>query len=134
MKKYIKTIKELLALKSTDTPIFNEASDKYLKFIDGVLCSYDKEGGLCGFNIAVGFNTRPFIEVEESIQEATEKDIGKLCKFWNGKGIGSESDCYIGILKQFFPGQGRPYNMKNNAILIYDHCRRLTEEEIKEII
>lgn len=41
IKKYLTTPEELLALKNTDTKIYDYYKDKYYKFVDGVLCYFN---------------------------------------------------------------------------------------------
>lgn len=69
-------------------------------------------------------------EITRPIQEATEADIGKLCKFWSGK------DYAIGILKEIDNSSDIDiYGMedgKNGSWFI--HCRRLTKQEAEELI
>lgn len=82
------------------------------------------------FNIsAFNINWHLKTEIERPIQEATEADIGKLCKFWSGK------DYAIGVLKEIDNSSDIDiYGMedgKNGSWFI--HCRRLTKQEIKEL-
>ena len=69
------------------------------------------------------------------IQEATEQDIGKICYFWEE----GEEDKDLGILVDIGNGD-RPYRLDNRLAdfaysdeLWYDHCRRLTKQEIEEL-
>lgn len=66
-------------------------------------------------------------EITRPIQEATKKDIGMLCCFWNNKG------------EEFF---GRLGNITRNTFIMitplyedleFSHCRRLTKQEIEEL-
>lgn len=69
-------------------------------------------------------------EITRPIQECTEADVGKLCKFWSGK------DYAIGILKEIDNSSDIDiYGMedgKNGSWFI--HCRRLTKQESEELI
>ena len=61
------------------------------------------------------------------IQEATEQDIGKLCRFWN-----DESEDFFGRLGHI----GDKYFTMIAPVyedLQFLHCRRLTKQEIEEI-
>ena len=132
MKKYIKTIEELLALKDTDTIIYSEVFDFYYKFINGTLCSFDSKNKILNYNTNFSFENNKntwYIEVEEPIQEATKKDIGKLCKFWD-----SEVYTLISVLAKINNDNDDEYIYITKHNTKYKHCRRLTEEEIKEII
>lgn len=85
-----------------------------------------------------GYSIRPYLilnwhdktKITRPIQEATEADIGKLCKFWSGK------DYAIGILKEIDNSSDIDiYGMedrKNDSWFI--HCRRLTKQEAEELI
>ena len=69
-------------------------------------------------------------EITRPIEEATEEDIDKLCVFWNN---GDEEEKDFGFLAEIY-GSERPYRLGTNlADLWYDHCRRLTKQEIEEI-
>ena len=61
--------------------------------------------------------TRP---IQEAIEEATKKDIGKMCLFWDDDvkkyGVLTEIEIYYHIGEED-----------------YGHCRRLTKQEIKEL-
>lgn len=67
-------------------------------------------------------------EITRPIQEATEYDKGKLCKFWRG----NETCCHYGILFGIDKGcQKGKYMMSYSDK--YSHCRRLTKQEIEEL-
>ena len=71
-------------------------------------------------------------EITRPIQEANEADTGKLCKFWN-----SEEDFYIGELCRIKDTDtGKHYEMGAPVVgnLRFTHCRRLTKQEIEELI
>lgn len=67
-------------------------------------------------------------EITRPIQEATEADIGKLCCFWNDK-----SEEFFGRLghlgSEYFTMIAPVYED-----LQFVHCRRLTKQEIEELI
>lgn len=65
-------------------------------------------------------------EIERPIQEATEEDIGKLCKFWD-----SNPDCYsFGIMTKILYSENAYYQ---DGWVLHKHCRRLTKQEIEEL-
>ena len=67
-------------------------------------------------------------EITRPIQEATEADIGKLCRFWN-----DESEDFFGRLGHI----GDKYFTMIAPVyedLQFLHCRRLTKQEIEELI
>lgn len=65
------------------------------------------------------------ITAAEITQEATEADIGKLCKFWDN---GRES---FGLLTRIADGISDNYYMSYAGC--WNHCRRLTKQEIEEL-
>ena len=67
-------------------------------------------------------------EITRPIQEATEADAGKLCYFWD------DDEEYKGyaILTLKDVAGGKPYYIADGTTT-YDHCRRLTKQEIKEL-
>lgn len=67
-------------------------------------------------------------EITRPIQEATEADIGKLCYFW---GDDEEFKGYA-ILTFKDVAWGKPYYIADGDTT-YDHCRRLTKQEIEEL-
>lgn len=70
-------------------------------------------------------------EITRPIQEATEDDIGKLCYFWGN----DENDYAYGILGYLGTENGEKYyNIDNiDEGLYFEHCRRLTKQEIEEL-
>lgn len=87
MRKYLENIKDIEALKDTDTVIHYGSDEKYvLKFVNGVLCAFDKENTdrLHEYNFPLNIDIQtPYIEVEG---ESSEDCIGKLGWFWNSDG------------------------------------------------
>ena len=65
-------------------------------------------------------------EITRPIQECTEADVGKLCYFWDEEFKG------YGILTLKDVAGGKPYYLADDNTT-YDHCRRLTKTEIKEL-
>lgn len=67
-------------------------------------------------------------EITRPIQEATEQDIGKLCVFWDN----ACEDIIIGKLTVIETLRGKMcYRLADFAT--FDHCRRLTKQEIEEL-
>lgn len=123
IKKYLTTPEEILALRQTNTKIYNESCETeeiYYQFVDGVLCEFVRDDGFI-FNTDLPLS-KLYILVEEPIKEADENDIGKLCKFW----YSDETDYVISTLTRV----SRYYYSKENS---YDHCRRLTPAEVAAI-
>ena len=67
-------------------------------------------------------------EITRPIQEATEADIGKLCKFWD---MDNEVE-YFGILSRIYKDCKYRYLSRRDDDFV--HCRRLTKQEIEELI
>ena len=68
-------------------------------------------------------------EITRPIQEATEDDVGKLCRFWRG----NETCCHYGILFGIDKDCSKGKYMMSYSDK-YSHCRRLTKQEIEELI
>lgn len=67
-------------------------------------------------------------EITRPIQEATEDDVGKLCRFWRG----NETCCHYGILFGIDKDCSKGKYMMSYSDK-YSHCRRLTKTEISEL-
>ena len=69
-------------------------------------------------------------EITRPIQEATEADIGKICVLWN-----DVKHIHYGVLAYIGHSREMPYYATNVVGgSIFNHCRRLTKQEIEEII
>ena len=85
--------------------------------------------GKCEMSIPanlIAINWHDKTEITRPIQEATEADIGKLCYFWDDEFKG------YGILTHKDVAGGKPYYLADDNST-YDHCRRLTKNEIEEL-
>lgn len=80
-----------------------------------------------------GHSIRPYLilnwhdktEITRPIQEASETDIGKLCRFWDKK----DDRESIGILSGFeYDGA-----FVDDHSWCWSHCRRLTKQEVEEL-
>lgn len=79
---------------------------------------------VCFLNI----NWHDKTEITRPIQECTEQDLGKLCKFWDYEEVFS-----FGILNKIevdFGKEEKLYRYRGGA---FSHCRRLTKQEIEEL-
>ena len=74
----------------------------------------------------IAINWHDKTEITRPIQEATEADIGKLCKFWNNAGLHA-----FGVLSNIYNGENDNYKMSYGGY--WEHCRRLTKQEIEEL-
>ena len=81
------------------------------------------------FTLPIGLikiNWHDKTEITRPIQEASEQDIGKLCKFWD-----SNPDCYsFGIMTKILYSENAYYK---DGWTLHKHCRRLTKQEIEEL-
>lgn len=86
---------------------------------------YAIDGGLYSSLFKINWHDKT--EITRPIQEATEQDVGKLCYFWN------DDDDFYAKLDSIFNGKfGKYYCLGNGHS--FSHCRRLTKQEIEELI
>jgi hypothetical protein len=71
-------------------------------------------------------------EITRPIQEATEQDIGKLCRFWNDSEY--SDDLCFGILTDIREDESYGKVYLRNKEMWCGHARRLTKQEIEELI
>ena len=91
MRKYLKNIEDVEALRNTDTKIYYEGCSCYMKFVNGVLCAFYKDGDIrYNTNILLNQYDLYYIEVDEhdcvrqdAEDEPSEDLIGKLGWFWD---------------------------------------------------
>ena len=93
--------------------------------------SYLFSNGRCELNIPenlikIKWHDKTRIIRPIKIEEATEADVGKLCYFWDDEFTG------YGILSLKDVAGGKPYYIADGNTT-YDHCRRLTKQEIEEL-
>lgn len=84
------------------------------------------KGGV--FSTVLKINWHDKTEITRPIQEATEADIGKLCYFWDDD---EEFKGYAILTLKDVAG-GKPYYIADGNTA-YEHCRRLTKQEIEEL-
>jgi hypothetical protein len=127
-KHYIKTIEDIKCCEENGIEVYDDyQSTVCFRFVDGVWCSYTNKN-LNVYNVRLSLNSLYYEEESEEQQEATEKDIGKLCWFWNAY---DAHDKIVGLLKGIEINGDRFYA---DNIAYYRHCRPLTKEEIKEFM
>lgn len=109
--------------------------DKYIKIQGRTNCAillFEKDGfGMMLYPNTININWHDKTEITRPIQEATEQDLGKLCCFWTGEAT------YIGKLCHIEnTDAGKYYEMSAPVAgnLDFLHCRRLTKQEIEELI
>ena len=127
-KKYLTTAEEVTALKGTDTTIYVNNSDKTFKFVNGVLCSFEQDAVFVNDYMCLS-NKNKYILVDKPVAEATEGDIGKVCKFWDE----SEDSDNLGLLDAIRDKDFNVYTYKKALGSAYRHCRVLTPKEVKQL-
>lgn len=95
-------------------------SEEHIYYSDGDETQYFDVSDL----IAINWHDKT--EITRPIQEATEADVGKLCYFWDDDG---EYKGYAILTLKDVAG-GKPYYIADGNTM-YDHCRRLTKQEIE---
>lgn len=79
----------------------------------------------------ININWHDKTEITRPIQEATEDDVGKLCKFWDDDDIDYSKQ--IGLLTGITTKKCI-FKYILDGIICFPHCRRLTKQEIEELI
>lgn len=91
----------------------------------GMFIYYKNEDCTRNFVEVFNINWHDKTEIFRPIKEATDTDIGKLCKFWDNDG-----EYTYGILKKIeLNNAGFPYKCSD----YWQHVRRVTKKEIEEI-
>lgn len=91
-----------------------------------------RKKGETGYNLeCIKINWHDKTEITRPIQEATNSDSGKLCKFWNKFG---EEYAIYGILSKKCNDNGIIFYTVKKTNAVFDHARRLTKQEIEELI
>lgn len=108
--------------------ILPDDANKIEKDGDGIFIYYKNENCARDFVEVFNINWHDKTEITRPIQEATETDIGKLCYFWD------DDEEYKGyaILTLKDVAGGKPYYIADGNTT-YNHCRRLTKQEIEEL-
>lgn len=75
----------------------------------------------------ISINWHDKTEITRPIEEASEADYGKLCKFWD-----DDSFETFNILQKISTERG-DYRYQTKQNTLYKHCRRLTKQEIEEL-
>lgn len=84
------------------------------------------------FTKYIKINWHDKTEITRPIQEATEQDIGKICAFWED---GNTSVVYaelVDVLPNIVESGYYKYQAGHESNR-YEHCRRLTKQEIEEL-
>ena len=130
-KHYIKTIDDIKYCEEHKRLVLAGVYSDSYKFEDGVWNRYDSDGNLDYYNIGISTTDGLYYYEEESEEqtEATEKNIGKLCWFWDN----NEEIKTVSTLLEFNKFSLRmPYRATSG--LNYMSCRPLTKAEIQEFM
>jgi len=102
-------------------------SEEHIYYSDGDETQYFDVSDL----IAINWHDKT--EITRPIQEATEADIGKICVFYDRfDETDDEPDIYAVLHKIENQGNNTWYYTERGDY--YAHCRRLTKQEIEELI
>ena len=129
-KRYLKTLKleeVLQKLKAGQYIFVDDEDDHYITMVDDVICERSKYGWKV--NKEFFMNGNCYFEEDECMQEATEDDIDKLCKFWDN----NENNFRISILRSIKIESKTDYPFSDDFDDEWLHCRRLTPSEISEL-
>ena len=133
-KRYLNTLKleeVLQKLKAGQYIFVDDEDDHYITMVDDVICERSKDGWKVNKEFFMNGNCY-FEEESEEQTEVTEKDVGKLCWFWNGEKLDDES-MELGILEDVsYDGDELKY-LSDDEYWRY-HCRPLTKAEIQEFM
>ena len=80
------------------------------------------------YELPININWHDKTEITRPIQEATEADLGKWCRFWDN----CCEDIIIGKLTVVERNKGHTY-YRLGDYRAFDHCHRLTKQEIEEL-
>lgn len=131
-KHYITTIADIKYCEEYEKTLYSELRGIFWKFENGVWCEF-VDGVCLSYNVTlcVKDGLLYYEEESEEQQEASEKDVGKLCWFWDKE---DSSDKTVSLLKSVAYESFIATEFYANNIGYYDHCRPLTKEEIKEFM
>lgn len=123
MKKYLKTIEDIEALRNTDTKIYSHGSDGYFQFIKGIPCAIYSDGDVF-YNTAICLDGTKYIEVPDELHESW---IGKL-GWVSDESKDKKTRC--GVLVEYLEGDPHPYKIQGG--LSWTYFTPLTLEEVEK--
>lgn len=132
-KHYIKTVEDIKYCEEKGLTLFSEDDSHYFKFERG--CWNEFEGRkLWLYHAAIDPTDVYYYEEEpEEQQEVTEKDVGKLCWFFNKAKDGVDiRRPFVAILWRIDNDFKYPF-VDDVTGLHWQHCRRLSPAEVAEI-
>lgn len=129
-KHYIETIEDIKYCEKNGLTIYSDTWEPdFFRFVDGVWCMYsDKELKIYNHSFDISYDELYYKDElkEEPMQEATESDVGKLCKFWD-----DDIRFVFRILYDVTEDIECPF--EDEAGDEWKHCRRLSPAEVAEI-
>lgn len=123
MKKYLKSVEDIEALRNTDTKIYSSGSDGYYQFIKDVFCFIHSDGDIY-YNIDIGLDGTQYIEVPEKPDESW---IGKL-GWVSDESKDKKTRC--GVLVEYLEEHQHPYKIQGG--LSWTYFTPLTPEEVEK--
>ena len=134
-KHYIKTIEDIKYCEENGLTLYNsdEYEETFLAFENGVWNRYDADSKKLlqyGWGLDLTPELYYYEEESEELQEATEKDIGKLCEFFDDDLISKKR--FVGVLKAI--NEDTVYRYDGDSLGKYMRCRPLTKAEIQEFM
>ena len=128
-KHYIKDISDIKHCEENGLIIYSEKRGCYWVFKNDSWCQFiDTEVYFYNTSLAIKDDELYYEEESEEQQEATEKDIDKLCWFWDF----DERLKIVGKLVDVNENIDDSYQVDGDVNM--KHCRPLTKEEIKEFM
>lgn len=122
MRKYLKTIEDIEALRNTDTKIYCEMGDGYLQFVNGWPCKFFPNGDKA-FGCGILMSDNPYIEVPDKPDESW---IGKLG--WVSDTADNKAGCEV--FKKYNTGTDYPYETELGSCWRY--FTPLTPEDVEK--
>lgn len=126
MKKYLKSVEEIEALRNTDTKIYRDNGRGYFKFVNGLPCLFCDTSDVF-YNATIDFNeveSKLYIEVADKPDESW---IGKL-GWVSDESKDKKTRC--GVLVEYLEEHQHPYKIQGG--LSWTYFTPLTPEEIEK--
>ena len=110
-----------------------ESIEKYPFSVDGPIAGFCITSAVAFKYVKINWHDKT--EITRPIQEATEADIGKLCVFWDlEQGVFGKGTMYCTVLEKI-DNNAKNYRYIGRAFDTgFLHCRRLTKQEIEELV
>ena len=126
----IKTIEDIKYCEENGLRIYSKMNGYYFEFLNGIWSEYDENDSLIAYQVSLFVSDNLYYYdyyEEQKQQEATEEDVGKLCRFWDN----NESGIYTILKAVYCDRDTRSYETEEG--LEFLHCCRLTASEVAEL-